>query len=266
MYSWTDGEFAARAPCARLRGLVVRIQGYSLSPGRPLWRRELPGTSVPLLLTFEGAFRLGGAQGTDLVAGLQESCRDTLWPARVSGIQVDFTPLGAHLFFGVPLDELTGQIAALDDVLGRRAELSPGRLAELPTWEARFALVEEAVLARTAVARRPAPALTWAWQRIHTSGGRTGVQELAAELECSRQHLSTGFRRAFGMPPKALARIRRFERAARWVEAGGLAPAEIALRAGYYDQAHFNRDFRLLAGCSPGAHLLLREREPGGPG
>jgi AraC-like DNA-binding protein len=76
------------------------------------------------------------------------------------------------------------------------------------------------------------------------------VTELAAELGWSRRHLAVRVHEELGMPPKALARVLRFERAVERLRAGDDLAA-LALDAGYYDQAHFNRDFRAFAGATP---------------
>jgi AraC-like DNA-binding protein len=51
-------------------------------------------------------------------------------------------------------------------------------------------------------------------------------------------------------------RVQRFTRALQTV--GGTADVgwtELALTCGYYDQSHFNRDFREFAGMSPSQFL-----------
>ncbi|MCH6161276.1 helix-turn-helix domain-containing protein [Streptomyces sp. M600PL45_2] len=42
---------------------------------------------------------------------------------------------------------------------------------------------------------------------------------------------------------------------------GRLPLAEVALRTGYSDQAHFNREFRRSAGTAPREHLRPRRSE-----
>ena len=67
------------------------------------------------------------------------------------------------------------------------------------------------------------------------------------------------------MPPKAIAAILRFERAVQELRRNGRARLlEIAHDCGYYDQAHFNRDFRRFAGTTPSE--LIAHRLPDGAG
>ncbi|RNL84022.1 helix-turn-helix domain-containing protein [Halostreptopolyspora alba] len=257
-----DLEFVGRPPDPRLDGLVSRYQGYAVVATRRMRRRELPGTTLPLVITFGDAFALDGEPLVAFTSGLRETSVVTAWPARVRGVQVDLSVLGARLLLDVPMSALTGRVVALEDVLGPLAGRLAERLYDLPDWPSRFALLDEVLLARLDAARSPGAALTWAWRRIHDSGGDLDIVDLVGELDYSRQHLSTCFRHAFGVPPKTLACLRRFERAARLVEDGGLPLAEVASRTGYSDQAHFNREFRRFAGSAPGEHLRLRRSEP----
>lgn len=257
-----DWEFTQRPPDSRLDGLVLRYEGYALASARPLWRRELPSTTLPLVISFGDAFELDGEPLAAFTGGLQETGVVTCWPTHVRGVQVDVSLLGARLLLDVPMSALTGRIVALEDVLGPLADLLAERLYELPDWSSRFALLDAVFLARLDAARSPGPALTWAWRRIHDSGGHLDIVGLAGELGYSRQHLTTRFRHDFGVPPKTFARLRRFEQAVRLVEDGRLPLADVALRTGYSDQAHFNREFRRLAGSAPQEHLRLRRSEP----
>jgi len=72
----------------------------------------------------------------------------------------------------------------------------------------------------------------------------------------SRRQLSRLCRHRIGLTPKSLGRLGRFQRALGALE-GSPRPslAGVAARAGYYDQAHMNREFRLFGGVTPRAHL-----------
>jgi AraC-like DNA-binding protein len=76
------------------------------------------------------------------------------------------------------------------------------------------------------------------------------VGQIADELGCSRRHLSDRFGTELGLPPKALGRVLRFQRAVGLLRGGGEL-ADVAYTCGYADQPHFNRDFRALAGVTP---------------
>ena len=64
-----------------------------------------------------------------------------------------------------------------------------------------------------------------------------------------------------GVSPKIYCRVQRFQRVIRRLTAEPTAPwADVALDAGYTDQPHFAREFRRLAGITPGAYRALAGR------
>ena len=72
----------------------------------------------------------------------------------------------------------------------------------------------------------------------------------------SHRQLSRVFREQLGFGPKSLVRLGRFQLALRLLDGQGRrSVAAVALRAGYYDQAHLTRDFRLFAGVGPARYL-----------
>jgi AraC-like DNA-binding protein len=182
-----------------------------------------------------------------------------------AGIQVNLTILGARLFLGRPLRDLKNRAVALEDLFGGDAARLTEALYDAPSWDARFAILDRELAARIARARTPPAAVLCAWHRLVASGGRISIGAIVDEVGCSQRHLIAQFREETGLSPKTLARVLRFGRAIRVIKAGGGARlSEIALDCGYYDQAHFSRDFREFAGVSPSELIASQLPDRGG--
>jgi len=95
----------------------------------------------------------------------------------------------------------------------------------------------------------PDPMVAEAWWRLQRGSGR--VDAVARELGVSRRYLQQGFRCQIGLPPAAVARIARLQRAIHRLSRGSaLLPA--AVDSGYADQPHLNRSMRAMTGLTPG--------------
>lgn len=225
-------------------------------------RREVAQDQVTIILGWGPSLRVGGPTQPEadydcFVAALKDTYAITEECGSLRGIQVDLSPLGAHMLLGVAMHELSEHLVVpLEAVLGDELRLLVERLAGAAGWQPRFAILDEYIAARVERGRRPSADVEWAWRRLRQTRGLIPVARLAQELGCSRRHLSARFREQVGPAPKTTARLLRFQHAVRLLERDdGRRFAEIAQRCGYYDQAHLNREFRELAGATPSEHV-----------
>jgi len=253
-------EFAQRPPAPGLRGLVRRYAGFAETLPGPVCRREVPGGDVVVVLDLGAGWELPdrGARHGSFVAGLDDHAERVGHPGRARGVQLDLTPFGALALLGVPSGELAGQVVGLDALLGAEAGRLADALDAAPDWDARFALLDARLAALAADAPVPRPDVVWAWRRLEATRGCVRVERLAAELGCSRRHLSVRFREEVGLAPKVFARLVRFRCAVELL--GRVDLAQVAADCGYSDQAHFNRDVRAFAGMTPSE--LVAQRSP----
>jgi len=266
-------EMVSREPDPRLRAYVHSYLGSVESTPGFMRRMETPSSVVVLIIGLGSKLRVidprdvveSTAQYAIFVAGLHDSYVLTESRGMWQGIQVNFTPIGAHLFLGLPMHTLTNRVVELDDIFGAKAHRLVAQLHEASSWEARFAILDAAIIARLAEASTPSLSVAGAWQRLNETGGHLNIGTLAAELGCSQKHLIAQFREQIGLPPKVVARIMRFNRVVSLLKHDdGVRWAKIALDCGYYDQAHFIRDFREFAGSTPSEFLGRRLPDGGG--
>lgn len=99
--------------------------------------------------------------------------------------------------------------------------------------------------------------------RLETFHGAIPMGALSADSGVSGNHLARQFKSHVGVTPKRIARIYRFARLILSVDA--LRPvdwSELAHAAGYFDRAHFSREFKDFTGHTPTEYLALRRRVP----
>lgn len=266
-------EMVYGAPDPRLRGYVHSYCSYDERTSSFARRRELPSDHVVMIINLGEPIRVlarrdgegWSVQPDGFLAGLHDTYALTETRGAQHGVQVDLSPVGAHLLLGVPMHELAHRVVTLEELFGPRAALMREAVGEASGWQQRFALLDDFLVARLDDARSPVPSVTRALGRLRESGGRVPVGSLAAEIGCSRRHLVAGFREQVGVPPKLLARILRFGHVVSLVDARtDIGWAEIAQTCGYYDQAHLIRDFHQFAGSAPGE--FARRRLPDGGG
>ncbi|MFJ1709166.1 helix-turn-helix domain-containing protein [Kitasatospora sp. NPDC088346] len=261
-------------PAAPLRPYVAWYSGYRQRGLAPARHRGLPSPWLTFILTLDEPLtvaahpdpRQPGATYDSLLGGLHTRPALITHQGSQSGIQLALHPLGARALLGLPAGELASLDLPADALLGPAVRELRERVLAAPDWPGRFAVLDRGLAALARPARAPAPEVRRAWQLLTASGGAAPVAELAREVGWSRRHLADRFRQETGLSPKAAARVIRFDRARRRLDAPGEdGLAGLAARTGYFDQAHLAREFRALAGCPP-TRWLAEERPGGVPG
>jgi AraC-like DNA-binding protein len=178
--------------------------------------------------------------------------------ARIVGARLH--PAGARAFVGVPQHELVNQIAPLVAVHPALARRLRDDVASRQEGSGLAEAFEHVLTAAAPHDPTPSPAAR-AVALARRRGGLVRVGELAAAVGLSARQLERVFLESVGVPPKLLLRILRFQEVLGALRGQPPRPdwARLAAEHGFYDQAHFIRDFRAFTGVTPSAWQVSDE-------
>ncbi len=239
-----------------LRPFVARIYILEGRPGRsPL--RVLPDGRTQILINFAAGRvscnefgRRHEADARATLIGLRSRYSSFSCSSPVRILAVEFFEHAAFLFFRAPMAEFTNRSVPLDE-LWRDTRLLE-KIQDAAQDRERFAVVQEELVARLDARAGHSCALVDRAVRAFEDNLDTTVEDLAYRLGLHTRTLQRMFRNCVGMSPISYGRILRVRKACRVLaRTGDLNRLDFALSNGFYDQAHFNRDFRDIVGLSP---------------
>lgn len=249
----------ARWEPRRLAGLVEGLWYFEGSLTH-LRERHFPTGRAEIIVHLGDLYRHVEGSGTEpfpltcasgLLLGPDVIEAPPVWNA-VVGIRL--RPLGAFMVLGGPLEPLTGITVDLEDLVDGEARRLADRCANAPTPEARLRAAASWVEERARTGPPPDPAVAWMSGAIEARAGDVSIRALTERTGWSGTRMHEAFRAQVGVSPKRLARIHRFRRALGLVIDGAGLLSEVALESGYYDQSHFNGEFREMSGFTPSAY------------
>lgn len=257
----------SRVPRPPLDGLIDDL--YYLEGAPPYALLTLPPAPSALLIVNLGApFRIRGS--TDIeTAEYDDGCVVTMptrawefgYPPRTRSVGVHLKPWGLAPFLPMPAAELCDRPVTLEQVWGRPAvaELRD-RLATAPGPPEMLTLLE-AELMRRLCETAGLGLVRHTSSIIAATRGAVAIGDLSEATGVSSTHLAQRFKELIGVPPKRLARTYRFTTTVFAIDPTGPVDwADLAGRAGYFDQAHFGHEFRAFTGLTPTRYIEVRRR------
>jgi AraC-like DNA-binding protein len=239
-------------PLAEFVGVFWYWRGHQVTYAR---ERVLPmGTTELVINLASGHAADAGMHGPHSEYSIIErTAQDEL-------LGIHFNAGGAFPFVDFPFNELHGRSATLADLWGAQesADLSC-RLHEARTIGMKFQILERFLLQVAKQPLRHNPAVSFAMNEFRKDPGLTSSASMAERVGFSQRHFIQTFREEVGLTPKLFSRIQRFQQVIRHVaHSASVDWADVALSCGYFDQSHFNHDFREFSGLNPTEYLELR--------
>lgn len=217
--------------------------------------KVLPGTSLVMGFQFKGQLsQLSHEVETSLslqgITGLQDSYRVFRSHPGTGSVLVYFNETGASFFFKTSLHELFSQSLPLDHFIGKSLlSTFEERLSGAQTDTERIVLTEAFLISQLQAVQQDLLVIT-AIHHMYHSGGTIRMKDLASKLHTSQSPLEKRFRKAVGATPKKFASIVRLQSTInRLPDARSMT--DLGYASGYYDQAHFIKDFSRFTGETP---------------
>jgi AraC-like DNA-binding protein len=205
--------------------------------------------------------RPNGRTPGPLLAGMHRGAYviDTRQQAAIMGVH--FKPGGAWQLLGIPAQELSDARLGLHDLIGEEAPRLMDQLLRCGAPLEKLRVVDAAMCRR--LRQRLHPAVAWAAEQMRRHPALVRVALLADEAGLSGRRFGEVFTCQVGVNPKGFARLCRFQAALGRIHASAQPDwCDLALRAGYADQAHLIREFRAFSGFTPAAYHASRGQLP----
>jgi len=166
---------------------------------------------------------------------------------------VKFRPGGFRPFLGRPVSSLTDRSLTLEAMFGASAGGLEACVFDAADEHAMIAIVRAFLLERLPAPDPDVARVAAIVDGVAADRGLTRVDALAERHGVGLRALQRLFGEYVGVSPKwVINRYRLHEAVEQLAEGRSVDWAALALDLGYFDQAHFIRDFRALVGRTPG--------------
>ena len=165
-------------------------------------------------------------------------------------IMVGFKPLGLQHCVGFNLQELLNKSLDLNDIWPNEIRRIEDQIRTKQTDEERIRVIED-FLRFIKKDKEKDITIENAVFQIIESKGKISVGELAAQNYLSQKQFTRRFIRAIGSSPKFYSRLVRFQNILALLKESNTRLTEVAMEGGFFDQAHFIKEFRQFTNEKP---------------
>jgi len=165
-----------------------------------------------------------------------------------------FYPHSAAYFFNENVAEFNNEVVDATTVFGESLQQLHHKLLETPDLDKRIMLLEEFLWNRLLITEKKHQKIKFIGQIAQTLSNNYSnekINSISVRNNISSRYLNLLFSQYTGLPPKLFFKINRFQHSLNLVHSKDQSLTNVAYDAGYFDQAHFIREFKLFTGITP---------------
>ena len=171
-----------------------------------------------------------------------------------------FQPYAGALFFPHAASEFTNHSVDFHDIFGNGSADLYDRLMDQPTLQQKVLVLEDFLVQRLIVNRKSNQNLQLIeqlCQDVANEDNLFNLQNLSARYGFSERYIQKLFNSWVGITPQKFFAVKRFNKSLELLRSSTESMTSIAFSCGYYDQAHFIREFKSYTGLTP---MQVKER------
>ena len=168
---------------------------------------------------------------------------------------IRFYPHSAGLFLNEELSALNDQITDGRDIYGNTVRHLYEQLQNTSSLDKRIILIETFLLQCLAANEDKCRNISFIQHLLQDIKTDLSIQVIAARYNISTRYLHKLVYRYTGLSPKQYNKIHRFQQSLKLITSTDSSLTAVAYDCGYFDQAHFIKDFKSFTGTTPSAYL-----------
>ena len=224
----------------------------------PVRQRILPDGCIEMIFHYGDLFRQYFEDGTNtiqprcFVFGQITKFIEIAPTGKTGTISARFLPGGLLPFLHVDISSLENKAVSMGELFGEKGEILEESVIAANNNKDRQKLIESFLLSLLEDPKTIDKITRDCVEVILQSQGQTDMDELAGLVNVNRRNIERRFASSIGMSPKQLSRVVRLQATLRMLEQKNFTSlTSLAYENGYYDQAHFIKDFKEFTGIKP---------------
>jgi methylphosphotriester-DNA--protein-cysteine methyltransferase len=171
---------------------------------------------------------------------------------KIGLFSVRFLPNGLQHFINSSVSELTDKIILLENLWGHKGKILEKEMLSAANNQERVRIIEQFLETQQKPATAKDILIEKCVANIMKANGIIAIEKLTDDFHISKRHLERNFISKVGVSLKFFSRIIRFNYALQLIDNKDFSSfTNVALDGGFYDQAHFIKDFKEITGLNP---------------